>query len=126
MNKQLFNKLLFCLTFSLISGCAARVDMINYGPTYSAWDGNVKVYNEKPTDIKYEEIGKVIVEARSGEFNSSWGEMTQLLTKKSKEIGANGVIMDKESSTTLGAGSCLAHNTYEVRRLSGIAIRIKE
>ena len=121
---------IFCILLLsvIMSGCAQTQFLVT-GTTYDPWTGPVKIFQEAPKDIKYEEIGWI--SGKMGGMVSDWGSILKAMQKEAKERGANAIILvNKESSTQSNLGGSIQYGfyggSYEEKNLMAIAIRILE
>ena len=117
--------LLFVL---VVSGCA-ETRFVATGNTYRPWEGPVKILQEPPTGVKYEEIGWV--SGKMGGMVSDWGAILKAMQESARKKGANAIILiNKEASTQSSFGGSVQYGfyggSYQEKNLMAIAIRILE
>lgn len=123
--ERIFFGLLFC--FITMTGCV-QTSFTATGRTYEPWDGPVKIFQEPPKNIKYEELGWV--SGQTDDDTYDWVQILEAMQKEAKKRGANAIILvSKESSTQ----SKVRGNAYEFygktekeRNIVAIAIRIEK
>lgn len=115
MNKKymyLFRKyFLLCYILTLLAFACAQVNFIPTGNSYEPWEGSVKILDELPSDVRYEEVG-VITGKMSG-MVSDWGKILKAMQKKARAKGANAIILiNKETSSQSSFGGSLKYGFY--------------
>ena len=104
----------------LLYGCnySYTVGGKNKGPPQVVYKGPVpvKIFFERPTNIQYEEVGKVSALVGSPEYN--WVQQIQEMQKQAASKGANGIIIVHQEGDQ--------ENTAGQKELRGIAIKITD
>ena len=116
--ERIFLGLLFC--FVTMTGCV-QTSFTATGRTYEPWDGPVKIFQEPPKNIKYEELGWV--SGQTDDDTYDWVQILEAMQKEAKKRGANAIILvSKESSTQ----SKVRGNAYGFFREEKKESKIKE
>jgi len=115
--------LLILLIICLIFFSCAKVKFTPTGKTYPPYQGPVKIYTERPTDIKFEEIGWVSAE---GDFNHPWAELLQMMQKEAASQGANALIIEEKFTTKIDAEVNVGRGLQDDRSVTAIAVKILE
>ena len=120
-------RIFWILLLSIIMSACAQTQFLITGNTYEPWTGPVKILQEAPKDIQYEEIGWV--SGKMGGMVSDWGAILKAMQKEAGERGANAIILvNKESSTQASLGGSDQYGfyggSYQEKNLMAIAIRI--
>ena len=120
-------RIFWILLLSIIMSACAQTQFLITGNTYEPWTGPVKIFQEAPKDIQYEEIGWV--SGKMGGMVSDWGAILKAMQKEAGERGANAIILvNKESSTQASLGGSDQYGfyggSYQEKNLMAIAIRI--
>ena len=123
MNDRLVNEIIvksmaFLMMILLLSGCSYTVGGKERGPLKVVYKGpvSVKVFFERPTNLRYEEVGTVSVLVGSPEYN--WVQQIEKMQKKAASKGANGIIIVQQEKDQ--------ESTTAQKELTGIAIRITD
>jgi len=117
------------LLLSIIVSACAQTQFVATGKTYEPWKGPVKILQEAPKGVKYEELGWV--SGKMGGMVSDWGAILKAMQEEARERGANAIILvNKESSTQSSLGGSVQYGfyggSYQEKNLMAIAIRILE
>ena len=99
-------KIILFLLLSVLGGCAtARVALYHPDVRYEATDPkSIEVFQKKPEDRKFIEIGEVTVDGAS-----SWAQVEKIFRIKAAEYGGNAVYVYKtteQSSTYVTPHQC--------------------
>jgi hypothetical protein len=89
MKQIIIIPLIAIMSLTAIS-CATRVEFAQTGNIYPPYNGPVKVLENLPTDLPYEEIGWVSAE---GDWNNPWAEMITKMQEKAASKGANAIVL---------------------------------
>lgn len=120
--------ILFCLLLPFLSTCSfsAPGKIVLTGKSYPSHNQPVKVFFEKPSNIKYEEIG--IVSATGSTF-ILWTDLIETMQKKAASVGGNAIIIimrekDSEASAFYHPKMGFIGGSSTQKNLTGIVIRI--
>jgi hypothetical protein len=83
-------KIIVMLLVLLIIGCTPAVKFAQTGKVYPPYSGPVKIYENEPQNINYDEIGWITSE---GDWNHAWGDLLKKLQEKAAANGANAIIL---------------------------------
>lgn len=119
--------ILISLLLTAITACALG-KFVRTGPTYSSYEGPVKVLFEPPKGVKYEEIGLV---SSYGGMIHQWTDLIEAMQKEAAKYGANAIIIGSSSETknsmvTYNSQFGLQGGTYPRKDVIGVAIRVIE
>jgi len=105
------------LTCLILTSCTTSRFALT-GKQYPPYSGVVRVLNEAPPDLKYEEIGWVSG-GPNGVPRNTWPDLIAVMQKKAAQYGANAIIiqsMEKDKNLAI----------TQFKELLGKAIRIPE
>jgi len=101
-----------------LSGCSYSVGGKERGPLKVVYKGPVpvKIFFERPTNLRYEEVATVSALVGGPEYN--WVQQIEEMQKQAASKGANGIIIvpqERDQESTTGQ-----------KELKGIAIKITD
>ena len=121
--------ILFLLLPMVLLACRGpRCYIAMTGPQYPPYEGHVKIFYEKPTDVEYEEIG--VVSAQGWSHKHVAAQFFRTMQEKAAKQGANGLIMSASAKEqdVWRFGAHFGHGgggKFKIIELTAIAIRMK-
>lgn len=120
---------LLALCIVLLASACAQTQFVATGKAYDEWQGPVKILQEPPKGVKYEELGWV--SGKMGGMVSDWGAILKAMQEEARIRGANAIILvNKETSNQSSLGGSVHYGfyggSYQEKNLMAIAIRTTE
>lgn len=120
-------KMLALMAFLLLFTTACAVSRFTpTGQAQAPYDGIVKVYYERPSNVTYEEVG--IVSSQGGSAHT-FADLVASMQKEAARYGANALVLgnqqDSPQAYLVGSQFGVFGGMSQQKNLSGLAIRIK-